>query len=601
MKELLDSDRVNYLVWRFLLESNYRETAAKFQKEWHIQAPHRHFDFAPHVKNYALISILNKGLVYESLERQFLQSREASQNATAAPDALQSGVFGPLVIQPPHKEEEDEEEEDDFPAGLETTRKRLIDRPLQLPNGSPAKRQRLSAGFENGPDSGTMPMDIDRHTENGQAYPSPLEGEQVASPVSRTEGPQQGTQVDKVHELSQQTIFLRLNSVESALETLPAPSDQNPIVLHCEWNPQDSSILAAGGTDALARVWTVSRTNPSTDNVTSHVEPVQQPFEDLMEEDVPRNATVTSMAWNSEGSVIAVATEVGNKARVSIWTRDGTHIHRFDGVDAPLIKLHWSPDNNIILGISPDKGGTLVSLFSSVMANSISYPIADHDLADDPLDATWINNNEFILCGGDLLVSLRITEEGKIIQNKQFDTRKDEKFSQVQFDRLSGLLATSSDHGSIDLWDATGQRKSINAHIGVISALQWQPSRVSRPEEERLLASSGEDGAIFLWNARNPDNKPRYSMTMENPVVALSFTPDGAFIAGATTDRILIWKVGDHQIPRASWSRAPHPGWLSPRAHSEQDEEDTHCLCWDASGQKLAYGVNCRLAVINFR
>ena len=93
-----------------------------------------------------------------------------------------------------------------------------------------------------------------------------------------------------------------------------------------------------------------------------------------------------------------------------------------------------------------------------------------------------------------------------------------------------------------------------------------------------------------------PENKAKCTMTMGDPVVALAFTPDGAFIAGATVDRILIWKVGDHAVPRATWSRTPHPGWLSPRMNSEPDEEDTHCLCWDASGHKLAYGANSRVS-----
>lgn len=79
-------------------------------------------------------------------------------------------------------------------------------------------------------------------------------------------------------------------------------------------------------------------------------------------------------------------------------------------------------------------------------------------------------------------------------------------------------------------------------------------------------------------------------------IVALAFTPDGAFLAGATSERILIWKVGDHSIPRASWSRLPHPGWLSPRMNAESDEEDEHCLGWDSTGHKLAYGVNSRVS-----
>lgn len=131
--------------------------------------------------------------------------------------------------------------------------------------------------------------------------------------------------------------------------------------------------------------------------------------------------------------------------------------------------------------------------------------------------------------------------------------------------------------------------------MDAVTTLAWQPLSSSPSTDERLLASGGEDGAIFIWNALALEGKPKCSMTMGPPIVALAFTPDGAFIAGATHERILIWKVGDHLIPRASWSRAPHPGWLSPRTSPESDEEDEHCLGWDSTGHKLAYGVNSRV------
>ena len=115
-------------------------------------------------------------------------------------------------------------------------------------------------------------------------------------------------------------------------------------------------------------------------------------------------------------------------------------------------------------------------------------------------------------------------------------------------------------------------------------------------DDERLIATGSDDCSILIWNARMPDSKPKCFLTMEAPIVALAFTPDGAFIAGATCKRVLIWKVGEHAMPRASWSRTPHPAWLSPKANSESDEEDEHCLCWDATGQKLAYGVNSRVS-----
>jgi transducin (beta)-like 1 len=118
------------------------------------------------------------------------------------------------------------------------------------------------------------------------------------------------------------------------------------------------------------------------------------------------------------------------------------------------------------------------------------------------------------------------------------------------------------------------------------------PLAILSDDSERLLASAGEDGAISIWNARSSETKSRSSMTMGSGVVALAFTPDGAFIAGATGERILIWKVDDVNLPRASWIRGSELGWQTPQSHDSATDEDQHCLCWDANGQRLAYGVN---------
>lgn len=67
--------------------SDYREAAAKLQKEWRIpQAPHKHFDFAPHVNPYALVNTLNKGLVYEDYQRQF--AAQSQHQVGGVPSAL---------------------------------------------------------------------------------------------------------------------------------------------------------------------------------------------------------------------------------------------------------------------------------------------------------------------------------------------------------------------------------------------------------------------------------------------------------------------------------------------------------------------------------
>jgi transducin (beta)-like 1 len=116
-------------------------------------------------------------------------------------------------------------------------------------------------------------------------------------------------------------------------------------------------------------------------------------------------------------------------------------------------------------------------------------------------------------------------------------------------------------------------------------------------DAERLLASSGEDGAISIWNVRSQDSKYKCSMTMGSAVAAVSFTPDGAFLAGATSQRVCIWKVDDAHLPRATWTRGDEAGWRTPESQHSSTDEDQFSLCWDANGQKLAYGVNSRVCL----
>ncbi|KAK4150184.1 WD40-repeat-containing domain protein [Chaetomidium leptoderma] len=609
MKELLDTDRVNFLVWRYLLESNYRETAAKLQKEWRIHQPHRQFDFASHVNTYALVSLLNKGLIYEDYQRQFAAAQTAPRDVPATADATARGVFGPLKFQPEVVDEDDEDDDGEFeledpePEEMENPRKRTVERQQhhhhELSHGSPTKRQRLSNGYENGADSATTPMEIDHHPDNNHAYPSPLEGEQAESPLLRTEGPSRGTQVEKVHDLTQGTVFLRLGADESS------EAGENPIVLLCEWNPRDPSVLATAGTDALARIWTLPcGTGPDAEP--GHVDANSRSFMSIVEEDLPKNATVSAMAWSSSGDLIALGTELGNKSRVSIWSVDGTSMHRFDGLDTPVTNLCWSPNNNFLLAVSPDlssgigSSGTLVHISSPSMVNSMSH-VLHHNLRTDNLDATWISETEFLLCGGDLLVTFRCTEQG-IVQGREFQTDKDERFTVVEFDWRSQLVATASDKGYIDIWDGSGKRRTIPAHDGGVTSLKWQPLQAEPADDERLLVSGGEDGAILVWNVRSAENKPKYSITMPPPLAVnnLSMSPDGTCIAVATHDRIMVWKMGDHAMPKASW--VPQSGWQSPSSGTDsEDPIAIPCLGWDSEGQRLVYGLDNRLAVISLR
>lgn len=396
---------------------------------------------------------------------------QAPRDVQATAEAPETGVFGPLIPEPEHDKEamdEDDQESED----VQIARKRPVEDQNHSASGgsSLAKRQRLSAGHENGSgvDSATDPMEIDHATNNNNnhAYPSPLDGDRAVSPILQTEGPEKAVQVDKIIDLTKTTTFLRLaGDHEPSVapgEVSPVQANENPIVLHCEWNPREPAILAAAGTDALARIWTVPHTTPDS-NVSSHVNDSQRPFHTLIDDDVPSTATVSALSWNWDGTAVAVATEIGSRARISIWSADGMNLHRVDGGEPPVIKLRWSPNNALILGIAPEKKGTLVTIYPAASASSISYYLT-HDLYQDPLEATWISETEFILCGGDLLISLQCTEEAIVPSSRKFDTHADEKFNDVHFDSLSKLLATSSEKGTLDVSSIPDQTPTRSTH-----------------------------------------------------------------------------------------------------------------------------------------
>lgn len=418
--------------------------------------------------------------------------------AAATADVQQHGVFGPLIEEPPLNEQELEDDESGAnpePAEeVENLRKRQVDSQHQLPNGTSAKRPKLNnpgangRGYENGAERATSPMEIDQHrhhSENNHAYPSPLEGEQDAStPVPRTEGPEQGTQTDKIEDLSGKTTWFRLpGQDESSSPTTAGPAaapppvetlqPQNPRIMHCEWNPKDPSRLAAAGTDALARVWTVS---PATAS-----EPVKYHVGDLVDEDCPPKQRATAMAWDADGTHIAIAShddefDLPKMARIEIWGADGSRIQRFNVPEPPIIRLKWNETNNSLLSIAPsrnpldrdapEKDGTVVTVYPMDMPNTISVFLEDHHPyvpGHQETDAAWISASDFVLSGGERLIQYRCTDE-KIELIKEFTTRQHETpeeqgpadyFTQVEYDSHTGAIVAASMRGNIDVSQAS--------------------------------------------------------------------------------------------------------------------------------------------------
>jgi len=340
-------------------------------------------------------------------------------------------------------------DEDDF----ENVRKRQIEDEHQQTRNGTAKRRRHSNGYENGfevaPPKSPMAMDVDEEPQNGNgnAYPSP---ELLPSPVMTTNGPEKGTQIEKVADLTAYTTFLDLSDDSSS-------TTRNTILLQCEFNPHDPSLLAAAGTDALARMWNISRVNP--DIQTNNRDYVSPPYSNLLDEGVSSKTTATLMCWAPNGACIAVASEAADSeaARVEVWTRDNTSVALFESFYPPVISLLWNPNSSLLLTISPappttstQRQGTLIRVLTVGTLGSADFYLPNHYLEDQILDATWMSDEEFVLCGGDMLQAYTFVD-GVVTPSKKYETRDSHGLSKVAFDWPSRLLATGSDTGIIDV------------------------------------------------------------------------------------------------------------------------------------------------------
>jgi transducin (beta)-like 1 len=122
----------------------------------------------------------------------------------------------------------------------------------------------------------------------------------------------------------------------------------------------------------------------------------------------------------------------------------------FMAFESPIICLRWNPTNTLLLAISPESEGTVVTVMSPATQETVQTNMPRHSLAEQPLEAAWTSNEEFVVCGGDLLHAYHCSAAG-ISSVRKYETREGHALSKVVFDWPSRLLATASDTGMIDV------------------------------------------------------------------------------------------------------------------------------------------------------
>lgn len=390
--------------------------------------------------------------------------------------------------------------------------------------------------------------------------------------MSLTNGPSVGVQSDRVVDLGPETSVL----------TVPQRN-----VLHTAWSPTDPHLLAVAG-DALCRIWTATSPGPPpgrprpNDRYVDLIEPGDE-------------SVVTAMAWHPTGEFLAVATRNDDTelaGEISLWSKSGQSMDNLPAARDMLIAFKWNRTGTYLLGITSSGRGSSALMIWDIRSSQALPPFQlDHVVTD----AVWCDDDRFIVSGHSLIAECFVDAHNGLFVHHREEKDLHHNWTYVCYDSITQTAAIAAeDSGTLTIMSADGQIHTTTAHTAEITATAFEPVpdwSSYYPHLPRRLATASLNGDIRVWDVTKPFSiLHALSLGRGNPVMAISFSPDGHHFAAANTNRVLFWNAQTDGAPRAVW-RGDSAYMDGDSGIGEEDEGCTHSLSWDAKGGHLAYGT----------
>ncbi|KIW96269.1 uncharacterized protein Z519_03337 [Cladophialophora bantiana CBS 173.52] len=668
----LTSDQLNYLIWRYLQESGYAEAAVKLQRDWNVEA--ESLPFAKCVKGHALVSLVQKGLRYHHLSLTIDENGRPSKQLDPS-----MFFFGPESEKPPRELPEEvvlsapspngsvaeprRQPRDGIANGLHEAlaaqpapKRGRKTAPSSERNGSVARKPSTSANRHshvsamdvdmlNGhlvpltdarSPSATEPgadekgllingvkaderMDIDEGSPAAD-HPNHEPHIELVLPSTHTlaTGQSIGIQVApaKVANLSASTTILQIPPTTGHETSKP--------VTRVAWRPGDDKLLTAIGDDYCG-FWNVA------DQASDTSGPAH--FQELLESGEGR--LVSAMAWEPNGELLAVAT----------YSDHSTQIHLFDGQELSMLEalpasqraitsLLWHCQGSRLLGIAPydsdttdpsQPSGSSILLWDLSKLDGLAEPstvLVPEILVD--VDGAFFGGDGVVCAAGQNAVYYcrAFTDIG--VEQKW--TSDPDDADQWTFIRCAWhgetdamLVVASAETGT--LWMPAQNIVKRGAHDTPITGLELRP-RVSgtlNSSWRQEFATSSMDGTIKVWKCDGETTSIisicKLIIGHGSPVMALSYSPDGFCLAGASYDVARIWNAEHGHNLMATWKDEQNMwkgsklkdddmmsmGGISSVNGDTIQTSSEHTLVWDGQSKRLAFGLGSQVALIEFQ
>lgn len=213
-----------------------------------------------------------------------------------------------------------------------------------------------------------------------------------------------------------------------------------------------------------------------------------------------------------------LATAAGRHLR--LWDGDQL-LCDFAGHESTITDIGWKPQR----AAGPSE--TVASIcYGGVRMWQRGYDAAirKFDWKGSSLAMAWSPDARYLATGDqDSSVHFWIVKRGIDLQMTGYAT----KVKELAWDRGSRYLATGGG-AIVTVWDCGGKGPersepiSLERHSDKVNAVQFQP-------QGSMLASAGEDGALYLWSLDEPD-EPLAQAHVASAITFLCWTSDGTRI-----------------------------------------------------------------------
>ncbi|KAI5282622.1 hypothetical protein KEM54_002687, partial [Ascosphaera aggregata] len=508
----LTSHHMNYLIWSF---EGYGEAAILLQRHW-MPDP-QSLPFAPLVRTHALVSLVQKGLQYWELEKSI------SKDGKVVRISPETSFWGPPV--------EGISTTGQFPGNCRrsaTSLKQTVESNGNVDSSTPvrqaAKAVESVEEVENVADATAEVQEEMAVDEDGAVDMTNQAENMVAQEVfTLAAGQSTGVQIApaKAVDLAPQTTMLEI------------PETNGPI-LKTAWRPQDSTTLAVCGNDSCglyrspAGRWSESSAT----------------YRSLIEAHEEKPAAVTAMAWNADGTLLAVATYTRLMGTITLYGPTGEVCDTLPDTPLMVSSFIWAPHGLRLIVVMSDPSKSQVALWDQALKAKEFSRI--HQVDGHIYDVAWPDADDVFALADKSMYKFTTADDVLQVSRVYSTEEKRDSWSLLCATTVSGeSVAIAASTQDAKLYVPTHDIIINQAHTAAI--LSIQACAMSSPETAEdprnvLLTTASMDGTLKLWRVDLKSKVPtclhQLSFTTSPVVLASSISPDTYAVAGASLNQL---------------------------------------------------------------